>query len=299
MEDKQGTEHESQFGSSNVVHNQDPLVLISEHSKLIEKYYSFLEEKLLDFRNAIEKNQKPLEKIGQYVNSAHVKNKIKYLSDLNKQQRKLFKDLQRAFKLMKIEAYQQQKRAMTEMPSKEKIAYFMDRIAILHGFTETYDDCVTSEHSVSTETLNNTDGEQASSILDKSSAMYSRPMVKLTISDKKTTAFIKDPLQFQLKRLAELEAMEESLYHHLCHQKLQQLCTLLNYQLEQLHVTVRLLDECLDNNVPSAISYTEETKKIICKFYVTRKKRYCRMLASKGRLYCGQHMVAAGEPDVS
>ncbi|KAK7079530.1 hypothetical protein SK128_021882, partial [Halocaridina rubra] len=28
-----------------------------------------------------------------------------------------------------------------------------------------------------------------------------------------------------------------------------------------------------------------------CKFYVQRKKRYCKMLVKDGQQYCGQHLV--------
>lgn len=37
----------------------------------------------------------------------------------------------------------------------------------------------------------------------------------------------------------------------------------------------------------------------ICQFYVTHKKRYCRMKVMKNKQFCGQHLVADNTPDVS
>ncbi|XP_018026840.1 tRNA:m(4)X modification enzyme TRM13 homolog [Hyalella azteca] len=44
-------------------------------------------------------------------------------------------------------------------------------------------------------------------------------------------------------------------------------------------------------------SIMEGSSSDICTFYLNHKKRFCRMLASKGKKYCGQHMVAESSPD--
>lgn len=38
---------------------------------------------------------------------------------------------------------------------------------------------------------------------------------------------------------------------------------------------------------------TEETRK--CAFFVTKRGRNCRMIAAKGSIYCGEHMLVGGD----
>ena len=43
----------------------------------------------------------------------------------------------------------------------------------------------------------------------------------------------------------------------------------------------------------------EETERKSCAFFLKRKNRFCRMTVGNGRKYCGEHMVTAGDAEVS
>ena len=41
------------------------------------------------------------------------------------------------------------------------------------------------------------------------------------------------------------------------------------------------------------------TERKSCAFFLKRKNRFCRMTVGEGRKYCGEHMIVAGESEVS
>lgn len=42
-----------------------------------------------------------------------------------------------------------------------------------------------------------------------------------------------------------------------------------------------------------------ETERKSCAFFLKRKNRFCRMTVGEGKKYCGEHMIVAGESEVS
>ena len=44
---------------------------------------------------------------------------------------------------------------------------------------------------------------------------------------------------------------------------------------------------------------TKESERKYCAFFLKRKNRFCRMTVGEGRTYCGEHMIVAGEAEVS
>ena len=43
----------------------------------------------------------------------------------------------------------------------------------------------------------------------------------------------------------------------------------------------------------------EETERKSCAFFLKQKNRFCRMTVGEGRKYCGEHMIVAGQSEVS
>lgn len=370
--------------------SSDMKSLMQQHRDLLENEYLFLEIQLNGFKNRFDQSKRLLMRFVSHAASPQLEKRIDDLKDIQMKQEILYQDLDKNLHSIRNEAFEVQQNEISAMSPCDIILYFKHRIYFLQKMqlSQKFDNLLANEScstqdNISAELVQegsfpsaSSDAQTPASELSASQSVSDtvdlpHPLLLLqaneegssvsATSQKHDVDYISDPLQFQLRRLAQYQAMKDCPLHYKFIQKLRYANDLILLQHEQLVITSALqqeiwhlkdkelakklqaLDSPLLEKVHQVVSLPtlsssnsqnltgnifsemeplskierklkkqlkkekkrqEKKDKYIrdpsrCQFFVTHKKRYCRMLVVPKKLYCGQHLVMDQVPDVS